>query len=181
MGRVARSPAGAGPAADAARTKGGERAFTVIEILVVLLVLALATTIAMANLNTLYRRSQLETEAFGLAAFLSSVPNRAREIRGSVFLLWDELRQTYVIAVDAAGNDEVDRHSIAEVIVVSDAVGPVLRCDTLSRAYEGASVSMMGATRTMVLAHSMDGGSPRVSYRLTLSPLWAVVVEKQLD
>lgn len=157
-----------------------ERGYTLAEILVVLLVLALAVGVALANLRILEQRSRLEAESRELASFLRSVPNQARELHGLVFLQWDAASRQLTVTVDEAGAELLASHRVSDKVAVATALPALLRCDTLSRAYVGQSPSMMTTVQTIDLEHVRNLG-PTVSYRLVLSPLWSVVEEKRVE
>ncbi len=155
--------------------------FTLVEILVVLVVLALATGVALANLSTLQQRARLESETRELTAFLLSVPDHARELHAPAYLHWDATSRRLDISSDAAGSDVVDHHLVPEEISIGTTLPALLRCDTVSRAYVGTSPSMMSTVQTLDLEHVGATSSLRVSYRLILSPLWSVVAEKRVE
>ena len=154
--------------------------FTLVEVLVVLVVLALAAGVAVANFNTLHQRARLESETRELASFLRSVPDRARELHGPAFLRWEAASRRLEITADAAGGQLVDRHLVSDQVVVATALPAVLRCDTISRAYVGQSPIMMSTIQTIDLVHAHDQAN-RIRYRLVLSPLWSVVVERRAE
>jgi Tfp pilus assembly protein FimT len=151
-----------------------------VEILVVVLVLALAVGIAVVNLRLIQQRAVLQSESEELASFLRSVPSEARELHGLVFLHWDADSRRLSITDDAVSTHLLASYQVSDLVSVSTAMPALLRCDTMSRAYIGDSSSMMTTIQTIDLEHVRNLG-PRVSYRLVLSPLWSVVTEKRVE
>lgn len=163
-----------------ARAASAQRGYTLVEMLVVLLVLALAVGITVVNLRLILQRARLDAESRELASFLRSVPSQAREVHGLVFLEWDADARRLSITQDPASANLIASHQVPDQVTISTAMPALLRCDTMGRAYVGQSSSMMSTSQTIDLQHIRNVG-PLVSYRLVLSPLWSVVAEKRVE
>ena len=155
-----------------------QRGFTLVEMLVVLLILGLATLVVVTNLATVYQRSELDGAVNELTAFLGSVPRVATERHSPVFLVWDAAARTFTIALDAAATQPVRQFHVPDAVSATVNPEQVLRCDTLGRAFPGSSTSMLDTLQTVQVVRS--GSASGVSYVVRLSPLWAVIVEKRV-
>ncbi len=174
------TPGGFAPRPDGSRTEGPRASgFTLVEILVVVALLGVAALIVTANMGTVLRRSQLEGTTTELTSFLDAVPRAAFERRAPVFLQWSSSTRTFAVTTDAAGASVLDTFRLPDSVNATVGLPATLRCDTIGRAYVGTNGVMLGNVQTVQLAQAAGYDSP--IYTLTLSPLWAVVVTKQMS
>jgi len=151
---------------------------TFVEILVVLVLVGLAALVMVVNLQTIQRRFRINSETNELTAFLQSVPKYARENNASVFLIWNNGERRFVIATDAGGANVLDSLTIPPEVTISGPAAPVLRCDIYGRTFIGTGTTMMTTIQTITLSHTYATEASAPTYRLSLSPLWSVLMTK---
>ena len=155
-----------------------QRGMTLVEILVVLALIGIAALVAVSNLQTVQRRFQLENGVRNVTAFLNEAPNFAKQLNTSVFLIWDGTARGFTIATDAAGTNVLDTFTIPEELTIAGPGAPVLRCDVYGRVFVGTATTMMTTLQTMSLTHRDTPEASAPTYVLSLSPLWAIQVNR---
>lgn len=155
-----------------------EGGFTFVELLIVVLLVGLMALVSIVSIRTFMARYQLDTEAQELSTFLNSVPSMARQTNAPVFLVWDGSTSTFVISRDSAGTQVLNDFKIDQKITITPPAATVLRCDVIGRAFVGTSLSMMTASQTMSLQHAVVVNEAMKTFRLSIPPLWAVLVDR---
>jgi len=155
-----------------------ERGFTFVELLVVVILVGLMAAVAVVSTRTFLARFQLDTATRELTAFLNSVPSEAKSANTSVFLIWNANSRRFVIARDSSGNTVLDDFKIDQRINLTPPSATILRCDVLGRVFVGTATAMMTSPQTMTLQHARVSNSAMKTNRLTVPPLWAVLVDR---
>jgi prepilin-type N-terminal cleavage/methylation domain-containing protein len=172
------------PAAAGQLGTGTERGITLIELMVVLVVVGLGALVVLENMNSMYRKYELESSAAALASLVDSTASWAKEEHTEVFLIWDPANDQIAVTRQSDGSEILEEFRIPDYLVLSPTDRQVLRCDTLGRAFNGTDTQMLNAIRVMTATHDtmLDGRvSPGITFTMSLSPLWHVTTVKSLS
>jgi prepilin-type N-terminal cleavage/methylation domain-containing protein len=165
--------------------KAKERGITLIELMVVLVVIGLGALVVLDNMNSMYRKYELEASSHSLSTFIDSVPAVAKEQNAPIFMTWDPPNNQVTLAVSAGGvMTTVDQMEIPDYLVVNPSSAETYRCDTLGRAFSGNDTTMLSAPEVITITHDtmLDGRvKPGITFTLSLSPLWHVTTVKSLS
>jgi prepilin-type N-terminal cleavage/methylation domain-containing protein len=163
---------------------GRARGVTLIELMVVLVVVGLGALVVLENMNSMYRKYELESSATALASLIDSTASWAKEEHTEVYLIWDPGNNQVAISRQSDGSEVLDEFRIPDYLVLSPNDRQVLRCDTLGRAFNGTDTKMLNAVLVMTATHNtmLDGRvNPAITFTLSLSPLWHVTSVKSLS
>jgi prepilin-type N-terminal cleavage/methylation domain-containing protein len=163
---------------------GKEHGITLIELMVVLVVVALGALVVLDNMNSMYRKYELESSAMTLSSLIDSTTSWAKDQHTPVFLIWDPGNNQVAISRESDGSTILDEFRIPDYLVLSPNSRQVLRCDTLGRAFNGTDTNMLNASQVMTATHDamLDGRvRPVITFTMSLSPLWHVSTVKSLS
>jgi prepilin-type N-terminal cleavage/methylation domain-containing protein len=162
-----------------------QQGITLVELLVVLVVIGIGALVVLDNMNSMYRKYELESSVRSLGAFFDAMPNHAKEQNRAAFLDWEPGNSIATIYIlDSTGNPvDLANYPIPDYLVVTPAGDLTYRCDMLGRAYLGNNANMLSATQEFRITHrDMLSGrvEPTITYTLSLSPLWHMTTTKTL-
>jgi len=160
-----------------------EHGMTLVEVLVVLAVFGLIIGVAYVNLGAMYQKYRLDQGSSNFKSFYEAVPGIARTQNRDIFVTWNGGSRTLAASTDQAGTQVLEQIQIPDYLVVNPAPS-AMRCDTTGRAYVGAATNMMGAVATTTITHQkmVDGYlTPRITYRISLTPLWHVRMQREVQ
>jgi prepilin-type N-terminal cleavage/methylation domain-containing protein len=162
-----------------------QRGITLVELLVVLFVVGVGALVVLDNMNSMYRKYELESSTRALSALFDALPSHAKEQNRPTFLDWDPDNSTaFIYFIDSSGDTiPLQDYPIPDYLVVTPNSALTYRCDTLGRAYLGTNTNMLTASQEFTVTHrDMVSGriNPAITYTLSLSPLWNITTTKAL-
>jgi prepilin-type N-terminal cleavage/methylation domain-containing protein len=163
------------------------RGFTLLEALVVVALLGLATLFVSSLFGSTYTRWQLDSSATEIRAFLESTYDHMVTTHGETFVHLNG--QWLTVSRDAAGTNVLDSYRIPAGLELStnwpdDGTGAqALGCDSMGRTMNVGTGAMVNAVQQLSVddRDMLDGRvQPRITYQIQIYPLWRVDVQKQI-